>query len=474
MALNKQTIKHRLDLSYIPFLITSVITVFVVQLVYAQTQEILKERLRERLIAIASTAAIQFDAETLNKIQDRSDIVLPEMQKVTDVLNAIRDANENLKFIYILRPTSEINLHSFIADADTLAPLEEIDENENGILDDEEAPPAPGDEYDSSELPAMKEAFEGKAIADYELNSDQWGTFLSGYAPIFDEEGNVIAVLGVDVEVSDFTILVRATLIPFVLLSTVLLLVLFVLSVVVSRIWKNRVEIVKEIDRQKDELLSIVSHQLATPIASVKWYIEMMIDGDLGKINKEQKKHLLTMQSVAGGLSDLVSMILDVSRIQLGRVKIEKQELNLNEFFKEILNIIEPKAQEKKVNLEINMPKSLPKAILDKRYTHMTIENLLSNAVKYTPAGGKVIFNLELKGNIIFCEVKDTGCGIPKGDQDKIFGKLFRASNVRNSVDGNGFGLYVAKGAIEAQGGKIWFKSEENKGTSFFIELPIK
>lgn len=230
----------------------------------------------------------------------------------------------------------------------------------------------------------------------------------------------------------------------------------------------------KENDRQKDELLSIVSHQLATPVSSIKWYTEMLRDGDLGKVTKQQKDHLTSMMGVAVNLSDLVSMILDVSRIQLGRMHIEKQELDLNAFFKEILEIINPKSEQKKVKFEVSMPKKLPKAMLDRRYTHMTIENLLSNAIKYTPESGSVHFNVELRGNILYCEVKDTGVGIPKADQEKIFGKMFRATNVRNEIDGNGFGLYVAKGAVEAQGGKIWFESTEGKGTTFFVELPLK
>jgi len=180
------------------------------------------------------------------------------------------------------------------------------------------------------------------------------------------------------------------------------------------------------------------------------------------------------MQEVSANLSDLVSMILDVSRIQLGKMHIEKQELNLDEFFKGILNIIQPKADEKKVNLKVKMPAKLPIAQLDKRYTHMTIENLLSNAVKYTPENGIVEFTVVLDGNMMTVSVKDPGVGIPKADQEKIFGKLFRASNVRNTVDGNGFGLYVAKGAVEAQGGNISFVSTEGKGTTFTVQLPLK
>ncbi|HVX01435.1 MAG TPA: HAMP domain-containing sensor histidine kinase, partial [Candidatus Babeliaceae bacterium] len=156
-----------------------------------------------------------------------------------------------------------------------------------------------------------------------------------------------------------------------------------------------------------------------------------------------------------------------------GRMHIDKQELDLSSFFKEIMEVIDPKAKEKDVTFVKLLPEKYPAAELDKRYTRMTIENLLTNAIKYTPQKGTVQLKVEIRGDTLYCEVKDTGVGIPKQDQDKIFGKLFRASNVRNTIDGNGFGLYVAKGAIEAQGGKIWFKSEEGKGTTFFIELPL-
>ncbi len=232
-------------------------------------------------------------------------------------------------------------------------------------------------------------------------------------------------------------------------------------------------EHLKELDRQKDELLSIVSHQLATPITSVKWYLEMLQDGDVGELKEEQKKHVHSMQAIAADLTDLVGMILDVSRIQLGRMRIDKQPLDLAEFFKEILETVEPKAIEKHINFVKNLPASYPAANLDKRYTRMTVENLLTNAIKYTPEKGDVTIDVQIKDNKLYCSVKDTGCGIPKAEQDKIFGKLFRASNVRNTVDGNGFGLYVAKGAVEAQGGSIRFESAEGKGTTFSVELPL-
>ena len=450
-----------------------ILTIFVTYLLYLEVQSLFKDRLQERILSIAQTAAIHFDPKTLAQIDGVEDIDSEQYTKVINELNRVRAVNKNLKFAYILRKTNNPDIFTFVADADSINPSAEIDLNNDGIVDDNDALAAPGDEYDVSEFPILRDDGFVRPTVDEELAIDQWGTFLSASAPIKDEFGNANELIGIDVEVSDFISIINLAFIPYILFVIFLLLILTSLTVSLVKIWGSRVDFLKELDRQKDELISIVSHQLATPITSIKWYVEMLLDGDMGKLTADQSEHIGSMKSVAADLSDLVGMILDVSRIQLGRVKIEKQELDLNVFFKEILEVIEPKAKEKKVEFKVSVPSGLPIAQLDKRYTRMTIENLLTNAIKYTPEKGVVDFTVTLENGEVHCCVKDTGCGIPKADQAKIFGKLFRASNVRNSVDGNGFGLYVAKGAVEAQGGKIWFESEENKGTKFFVYLPL-
>lgn len=452
------------------------VTIIITYILYTYTQTILTQRLQEKLISISQTTASQFNSRDIQAIQSvasENDTHSNDLKRLVSKLYELRKANTNIRFAYIMRRTNDPNEFAFIADADMLSDEKILDQNGNGEIDDEEAPPEPGELYDVSEYPVLKnEAFYHPSV-DKQLQPDKWGLMMSSYAPISDANGNAVAIVGVDVLVDDFNQKTRATLLPFLLFIFFLLTLLTLLTIILARIWNERVEAVKELDRQKDELLSIVSHQLATPVSAVKWNLEMMLDGDMGKLTKEEEDSLKSLQGVTANLADLVSMILDVSRIQLGRVKIEKQELDLSVFFKEILDVIEVKAKEKKVQFNVSMPKNLPKAMLDKRYTHMTIENLLSNAIKYTPTNGVVNFKVEIDNKIMYCEVKDNGMGIPKNEQEKIFGKMYRATNARNSVDGNGFGLYVAKGAVEAQGGKIWFESEEGNGTTFMVNLPL-
>lgn len=459
--------------SYVFLGVSVLITMGAALYIYRETQSLFKLSLQERVKAIAQTAVLAFETEDLDKIIDKESTGNDAFVKVTFELQKLREKNPNLKFAYIYRRTKEPHIFEYVSDADSMYPDIPIDLNLDGIIDEADALVFPGDQYDASDYPKfIEDAFVRPYVGD-ELEYSQWGWTLDATAPISDANEVAQYVLGVDVDVSEFIKHTNMALVPFMVFVTILIVVLTLLTIILVKMWGARVEFFKELDRQKDELLSIVSHQLATPVSSVRYYLEMLQDGDFGELTKEQKGHILTMHGVIANLSDLVSMILDVSRIQLGKIKIEKQELDLNSFFKEILDVIEPKAKEKGVKFTISKPESLPQAQLDKRHTRMTIENLLSNAVKYTPEGGEVKCTIRIDGNRLHCEVKDTGCGIPKSDQDKIFGKLFRASNVRNAVDGNGFGLYVAKGAVDAQGGKIWFESEESKGTTFYLRLPI-
>lgn len=461
------------NISYVILVISLIITVLVSAILYYQIQTILKDRLRERIISIVRTASTQFESEELSLINEKNDYTTEKYKNIIFRLNKIRSNNPDISFIYILRKTENPNIVTFVADADSLDPALKVDLNNDGLLNEEDELKFPGDEYDISDNDALRNLGFSIPTADAELTADQWGNFLSGYAPIENKNGQSIESIGIDVEVSDYSNLVNLAFIPFISFVIFLVILLTIVTLLLVRIWKNRVKVVQDLDRQKDELLGLVSHQLATPVSAIKWNTEMMLDGDLGEFNIEQKKVLLSFQDITKELSDLISMILDVSRIQLGRIRVDKQELDLGTFFKEILDIIQPKVQEKEVKFVVDIPKNFPAAMLDKRYTHMTIENLLTNAVKYTPTKGQVSLKVSIKKNILHCEVKDTGVGIPKAEQAKIFGKLFRASNVKNSIDGNGFGLFVAKGAIEAQGGKIWFTSEEGKGSTFFIDLPL-
>lgn len=463
------------DISYAPLIVTALVATFVIFLVYNNTQNLLVERLRERLIAIAATASLQFSAEEIENTQDEE-----TLGTIVSRLRSIRNANRNLQYIYIFRRGSDVNLLQFAADADMLTPLEDLDINQNGKIDDDEAPPTVGDQYDLSALPQenayeINKAFE-EASATRVLGSDKWGTYMSGFAPIFDTDGHSAGIIGFDIEVSDFNTLVRAAFIPFSLLAAVLLMMLGVQTVALIRIWKSRVNLVKELGRQKDAVLHLVAHQFKGPVTTINFITELLLDGTYGELSKEQKENITTIKAASKKMGSQADMVLDAAKITAGKLPLEPKIVDLNALFKEIVEEAQSHAKERKVHLKVSLPTTpLPTVILDKKYTQLAFDNLLSNATKYTALkseGENVEFTIKLKEGTLFCSVKDKGVGIPKADQQNIFKELYRASNA--GKDGNGLGLHVTMGAIQAQGGKIRFESEENVGTTFFVELPLK
>jgi PAS domain S-box-containing protein len=230
----------------------------------------------------------------------------------------------------------------------------------------------------------------------------------------------------------------------------------------------------KEVDRAKTEFVSLASHQLRTPLTSINWYAEMLLSGDAGKLTDDQQQFIDEIYRGNKRMVDLVNALLNVSRIELGTFSVEPKSVNIAEIANSVLEELKPQIQEKQMNVAVKYDKNTPTIKADPQLTRIIFQNLLSNAVKYTPAKGKIALNITKDKKDLFIKVTDSGYGIPKAQQAKIFTKLFRADNIqKKDVEGNGLGLYIVKSIIEHSGGKIWFESEENKGATFFVTLPL-
>lgn len=230
----------------------------------------------------------------------------------------------------------------------------------------------------------------------------------------------------------------------------------------------------KQIDQAKTEFVSIASHQLRTPLSAVKWYSEMLLNGDAGQLNEEQMDFVKEISKGNDRMVDLVDALLDVSRIELGTFSIEPQMTNLIDLSKDVVNELKGKIQKKKLKVKEIYGKDVPEIMVDPRLTRMIFQNLLSNAVKYISEKGKINVKIEKEKKDILITVEDNGFGIPERQKEYIFTKLFRADNVKEKdTEGTGLGLYIIKSIVEHSGGKIWFESKEGKGTIFFVTLPI-
>lgn len=230
----------------------------------------------------------------------------------------------------------------------------------------------------------------------------------------------------------------------------------------------------KEIDKAKTEFVSIASHQLRTPLTAIKWYTEMLLNEDAGQLTDQQKEYLNEVESSNDRMVELVGKLLNVSRIDLGTFSVEPVPTDLREVAKSVLSELKVGILGKKITVVEDYDPKLPLINLDPKLIRIVFQNLLSNAVKYNSDGGKLTVISRKKGSEVQVEIADTGYGIPEKDQPKMFTKLFRADNVRvKETEGNGLGLYIVKAIVEEAGGKIWFESQENKGTRFFFTLPL-
>jgi len=228
----------------------------------------------------------------------------------------------------------------------------------------------------------------------------------------------------------------------------------------------------KEVDKAKTEFVSLASHQLRTPLTSINWYTEMLLAGDAGKTTDKQLKYLSEIYRGSQRMVNLVNSLLNASRIELGTLKIIPEKINLHHVFDSVLNELAPLIEEKRLKIT-KQYEVVPEIDLDPNLIRVVFQNVVSNAVIYSYEDGSITLGLEAKEDHVLATVKDTGYGIPLDQQEMIFTKLFRADNVQQlDTNGSGLGLYISLSIIEQAHGKIWFDSEPQKGSTFYITVP--
>jgi PAS domain S-box-containing protein len=232
----------------------------------------------------------------------------------------------------------------------------------------------------------------------------------------------------------------------------------------------------QEVDKMKSEFISLASHQLRTPLSATKTYTHMLYDGYMGKLNPAQKKALSTIISATNRMNELISTLLNVTRIESGNIEVTPKLLHIDKLAEEVIKEVSLMASNKSIQLSLTVKGKASTGIkTDSLIVKEVMTNLISNAIKYTPDNGRVELIIHPRKDTILVEVHDTGWGIPKYSHEQVFSKFFRAQNiVQRETTGTGLGLYLVKGLLEALGGKIWFTSEEEKGTKFSFTLPRK
>jgi len=232
----------------------------------------------------------------------------------------------------------------------------------------------------------------------------------------------------------------------------------------------------KMIERMKSEFVSISAHQLRTPLSAIKWTLKMILEGDVGQLTREQKELLQKTYDSNERMISLINDLLDVTRIEEGKDIYKPVVKEVIPFFESLINLYKEEAKRRKLKLEFRRPDGkIPKVLIDAEKIKLVMQNLLENAIRYTPESGRVTISLGYDKKELEVQIQDTGVGVPANQKERIFTKFFRGANViRMETEGSGLGLFIAKNIVEAHGGRIWFESEENKGSTFHFTIPIK
>jgi len=247
--------------------------------------------------------------------------------------------------------------------------------------------------------------------------------------------------------------------------------ILFTIGVIITRSFER----LAEANRMKSEFISVVSHQLRSPLSNLRWVIELLTSGRVNGVSEKQLEYFKILKDNSTRMEELVSDLLIVSRIETATLPLKKKEISLEDLVRKIIKELESFTKASNVKVKFKAQENLPRVFADPSQVRLVIENLLDNAIRYIKEKGQVEIKLEKIDKYCRFEIKDTGVGIPKEDQKYIFQKFFRSTNVmRYQTQGSGLGLHITKSIIKRSGGKIGFKSQESIGSTFWFTLPIK
>jgi len=230
----------------------------------------------------------------------------------------------------------------------------------------------------------------------------------------------------------------------------------------------------REIAVMKNEFVSMVSHELRTPLTSIKGYVDLIVDGEAGEINDIQREFLQIVQENSDRLVSLINDMLDISRIESGRVHLKIEPLEMADVVQGVIDTFRTYADQSNVTLKSQVARNLPRVAADRDRVGQVLMNLVSNAIKYSPGGGSVTVAVKRKGDKVHVEVTDTGIGISEENQRQLFTKFFRVdSSLTREIGGTGLGLSIVKSVVELHGGEIWVVSREGEGSTFAFSLCV-
>ncbi|HVW66562.1 MAG TPA: HAMP domain-containing sensor histidine kinase [Candidatus Peribacteraceae bacterium] len=439
---------------------------------YIRSRDIMESQLKTQLASMAGSAALFIPGDELDQIQGPKDETKPAFIDLVHRLKSLRTLPD-VRFAYIMRKTINPMELAFVADADALSTKAELDVNHDGVVSPDEAPSHPGDLYDISNVPALQHDAFLHPTTDSTVTYDQWGALISGYAPIYRKDGSVAGIIGIDMRADLYAFLSQSIFTPVALVLVVLGGILIAVAIVT--LWERRqLMILNKINNERSGLLKLTFHQLGEPLTIMKWSLETLRDSvDDPRLQAIVEEHVVCMDEGLGRLNSIIDTLQQAEKVDLNTLDYLPVPSSLKNLFENSVHEWQSSIDKRKQKMNVVMDKDLffP---FDHNMLSLVLRQLLQNAIEYSPEGSTITLRASEGKQRVTISIEDQGVGIPREDLEHMFEKYRRASNAgRVKPDGNGLGLYIAKGIVEKAGGRIWIESIEGRGTKISFTLPI-
>lgn len=439
---------------------------------YVRGRTMMEAELRGRLMTVASTAAVGLEGELLDAAAGPGGAPTSAYDVLVRRLYAVRQQDPSIRFAYILRQTSDPRTLEFVADADALSTEAELDRDGDGTVGPDEQPAEPGETYDATEAPALQGDAFLRPTVDEEATTDQWGSVVSGYAPIRRADGSVAGTLGIDMDAAEYLAKTQSVFSPIALLLVLLAAILIAghLGLILRR---RRMDMLRQVDAERTALMDLASHQLGGPIATFRWWLEILRDDPDKAIDTTMA--YAQMEQGLSRMQDIMRALQDAHRLASGKIAYTASVATLED-------VIRKSAAD--VLLRTGRPDSAVRFAFDPRASAVradvqllsgAVAELLENALAYSPGSTEpILVRTHRQMSRVRVDVQDRGIGIPADELPKLFLRFTRGRDAhRYKPVGNGLGLYLVRTIIEMAGGKVRAESKPGNGSTFSFWLPV-
>lgn len=427
------------------------------------------EMIRANLQTNAALSALHFDADELEAIIRKGDVQDRGYLTVVSKLRDIRRSVPNARFVYILRRTSDPKTLAFVADADALSTDQELDVNNNGTVDRDEQAALPGDRYDISTDPILSgPAFISPVTTD--AYQDPWGQLVSGYAPILNASGSVVATLGIDIKAATIESLRWSAFPPFALIGTMLLGICSA-SLIGAIFWRRRTMAQRQIESERMGMIRQALFQFATPVSTLRWWLDILKEQEAEKISPDRQE---AYQNIDTAVFKILSMLDHLQRV--GDCKLKPEDVSASCRLREAIDL-SLKAEGKRIadrkqhvdvsgDLDVQLHGSA-------RLVSSIFAELIHNACSYSPDGSRItIVASAQSGRTVRVRVVDSGIGIAANELPFVGTQFWRSESAKRKR-GNGFGIGFAavRAVVEKLGGSVSIESSLGNGTTVTCTL---